>query len=127
MLQWGRNFLVTEMRAKGFGILQGCRLQWGRNFLVTEIRDWHAVMEIGGIGFNGAVTFWLRKFMEMLDNSKYDVSFNGAVTFWLRKSKLMVLQSGFLGSLQWGRNFLVTEMAQSSAIVPTDLCASMGP
>ena len=37
-LQWGRNFLVTEISCKQRPVLVvSLPLQWGRNFLVTEI------------------------------------------------------------------------------------------
>ena len=38
-----------------------CPLQWGRNFLVTEISSL-LVASCTSSRFNGAVTFWLRKF-----------------------------------------------------------------
>ena len=38
VLQWGRNFLVTEMECPKPAITEHFKLlQWGRNFLVTEI------------------------------------------------------------------------------------------
>jgi len=36
-------------------------LQWGRNFFVTEIRGYARCYTTGSGGFNGAVTFSLRK------------------------------------------------------------------
>ena len=39
MLQWGRNFLVTEMKGRGSQVcVIKLELQWGRNFLVTEMK-----------------------------------------------------------------------------------------
>ena len=37
LLQWGRNFFVTEIYTLQIYTLQVCTLQWGRNFFVTEI------------------------------------------------------------------------------------------
>ena len=37
LLQWGRNFFVTEMFLKKSKKMSNFKLQWGRNFFVTEI------------------------------------------------------------------------------------------
>ena len=37
MLQWGRNFFVTEICAAAGLSRNDILLQWGRNFFVTEI------------------------------------------------------------------------------------------
>ena len=61
--------------------------------------------------FNGAVTFWLRKYKILRNEIRYlSPCFNGAVTFWLRKWIVRRRAPWYLPSLQWGRNFLVTEM-----------------
>ena len=38
LLQWGRNFFVTEIAQTIGHLLHKRSLQWGRNFFVTEIR-----------------------------------------------------------------------------------------
>ena len=60
-LQWGRNFLVTEIEVKKINHRFSVKLQWGRNFLVTEIVK-ITCEKLSCVSFNGAVTFWLRKF-----------------------------------------------------------------
>ncbi len=64
------------------------------------------------IGFNGAVTFWLRKSLRIQRAHVLFNGFNGAVTFWLRKSPDGGVDGGDGDGLQWGRNILVTEICQ---------------
>ena len=45
-LQWGRNFLVTEIRVRETGEHASERLQWGRNFLVTEIKVERNILKV---------------------------------------------------------------------------------
>ncbi len=113
-----------------------CQLQWGRNFFVTEMsylclislmvlpcfngavtfslrksspRAW-GLIPIAG--FNGAVTFSLRKSGYAKTAIRYSSkSFNGAVTFSLRKSANTAAEKIVVLSLQWGRNFFVTEIS----------------
>ena len=60
-------------------------LQWGRNFFVTEITIITQTTAATPTRFNGAVTFSLRK-LEYHDTAVEQSSrFNGAVTFSLRK------------------------------------------
>ena len=61
MLQWGRNFFVTEIFMKLWKEKYGTTLQWGRNFFVTEIMYLDGMYVIATTSFNGAVTFSLRK------------------------------------------------------------------
>ena len=151
MLQWGRNFLVTEILIivatvpSSVSCFNGAVTFWLRkfetfaNFIALPIR------------FNGAVTFWLRKFLHLLPACCIKVRFNGAVTFWLRKSSkgrnwrlfglcfngaVTFWLRKFVGTiskrqntskLQWGRNFLVTEMDYIARRAWQDWTASMGP
>ena len=87
-------------------------------------------------GFNGAVTFQLRKWDATVEREGgmaelqwgrnfsvteikvhhhifilCDECFNGAVTFQLRKSPISFISSRCAYGLQWGRNFSVTEIA----------------
>ena len=102
-------------------------LQWGRNFLVTEIREISRKVTLVRFCFNGAVTFWLRKYT-LLDTAKLaNTCFNGAVTFWLRKSINGNEQDLDASELQWGRNFLVTEMIRRRNKNGEKKRASMGP
>ncbi len=78
--------------------LSGRKLQWGRNFFVTEIRIVPQMHRRITAGFNGAVTFSLRKFASDRSSSffaddspeTFELGFNGAVTFSLRKSQTML-------------------------------------
>ena len=61
-------------------------LQWGRNFFVTEISQLQVLCPATSkVTFNGAVTFSLRKSRITNDNIELQKTFNGAVTFSLRK------------------------------------------
>ena len=60
--------------------------------------------------FNGAVTFSLRKCDGAVATKQHVRGFNGAVTFSLRKSGLRDKTEELSNSLQWGRNFFVTEI-----------------
>ena len=62
LLQWGRNFFVTEIGTMSRTTYQDCVLQWGRNFFVTEMQERGSYNDAGHNRFNGAVTFSLRKF-----------------------------------------------------------------
>ena len=126
-------------------------LQWGRNFFVTEICHCQSVWNTD-LGFNGAVTFSLRKFglslypfkrktslqwgrnffvTEILVHLQYltwqACGFNGAVTFSLRKSHTTPATISAHGKLQWGRNFFVTEIGFHLSKTPLMIGASMGP
>ena len=68
----------------------------------------------GLYGFNGAVTFWLRKLHLPELSATQILSFNGAVTFWLRKYVLVPRVRRVFRPLQWGRNFLVTEIKREA-------------
>ena len=61
VLQWGRNFFVTEIAVIACFLSTFSALQWGRNFFVTEMSDGFACQSFSILGFNGAVTFSLRK------------------------------------------------------------------
>ena len=63
MLQWGRNFSVTEISIKESQAKTRWLLQWGRNFSVTEILNCYLRSIVRTRRFNGAVTFQLRKFL----------------------------------------------------------------
>ena len=86
-LQWGRNFIVAEIRPPLVGSLPFLPLlQWGRNFIVAEME---------------AARYDSRKILE---------SFNGAATLSLRKWLVTGTVHSVIGVLQWGRNFIVAEM-----------------
>ena len=111
MLQWGRNFFVTEIKTNVSGNVRvNARLQWGRNFFVTEI---FLNLHISGqhIRFNGAVTFSLRKFPITI---KWKTA--RMVLQWGRNFFVTEICAGVTSSilsslvLQWGRNFFVTEI-----------------
>ena len=44
------------------------------------------------------------------------MSFNGAVTFWLRKFPFRCRKRVDFRQLQWGRNFLVTEICKTRRV-----------
>ena len=136
VLQWGRNFIVAEILVNDATFRFGNSLQWGRNFIVAEIgsnRDWQFACRIGFNGaatlslrkfrlsssrkdqllpcFNGAATLSLRKFLSHSGLLAGGASFNGAATLSLRKCKLTYSSDLDCVPLQWGRNFIVAEMA----------------
>jgi len=79
-------------------------------------------------GFNGAVTFSLRK----SDNDEMigllnGFRFNGAVTFSLRKLFHRSRITYITLPLQWGRNFFVTEIIEEAEEALLSYAASMGP
>ena len=113
----------------------GGELQWGRNFIVAEMKATVTTDNHDSIRFNGAATLSLRKY-GLKRSPLYDIGlgFNGAATLSLRKyappqhhtihnhasmgpqlyrcgnvplNKLVLANSGML---QWGRNFIVAEM-----------------
>ena len=88
MLQWGRNFFVTEIGLRFSSLHAVLLLQWGRNFFVTEISA-----------------------MLLLDKKDQRGRFNGAVTFSLRKYERESQKIAKYLWLQWGRNFFVTEIS----------------
>ena len=81
-LQWGRNFIVAEMRNQSALFLL---LQWGRNFIVAEIQR--------RVAYDAAVLQWGRNFIvaEILCS----IVFYDSIT---------------MPMLQWGRNFIVAEI-----------------
>ncbi len=86
VLQWGCNFIVTEiveLLSKNDEIPP---LQWGCNFIVTEIITW----------FNTVFNVIL--------------CFNGAVTLSLQKFRFIQIINELFPLLQWGCNFIVTEI-----------------
>ena len=86
LLQWGRNFFVTEIGNLKMISSNLFPLQWGRNFFVTEIEYYGRKPLTVYYGFNGAVTFSLRKSTRVIHQIFLDLPcFNGAVTFSLRK------------------------------------------
>ena len=87
-------------------------LQWGRNFFVTEITLSPTANIIDQPScFNGAVTFSLRKFR--FGSSKLNsLSLQWGRNFFV--TEISTILQGIVGMslLQWGRNFFVTEMGQ---------------
>ena len=114
LLQWGRNFFVTEIARARWTAFPVQALQWGRNFFVTEIWEYVWSKKTDAY-FNGAVTFSLRKYGWRFAGSTPTCSnFNGAVTFSLRKFPSCVVMKRKSPKLQWGRNFFVTEIRSFS-------------
>ena len=44
MLQWGRNFFVTEIADRKKAESRLFKLQWGRNFFVTEMFETNEIL-----------------------------------------------------------------------------------
>ena len=85
-LQWGRNFIVAEIRYRVMNSHSPALLQWGRNFIVAEM---------------SAGVAW-----DQQDNTR----FNGAATLSLRKYRVNTYDPATRTQLQWGHNFIVAEM-----------------
>ena len=43
LLQWGRNFIVAEIKTATVATPATGMLQWGRNFIVAEIKNPHSI------------------------------------------------------------------------------------
>ena len=87
LLQWGRNFIVAEMRRVAATITFQEMLQWGRNFIVAEMQ------------------------ITAMPASHISRCFNGAATLSLRKSITGEYGHALAAELQWGRNFIVAEIS----------------
>ena len=86
------------------------QLQWGRNFIVAEIRRSTQGSRICTNCFNGAATLSLRKCRSCPAVRSSRPRFNGAATLSLRKSVSPFTPTATLSMLQWGRNFIVAEI-----------------
>ena len=105
----------------------GDRLQWGRNFIVAEIRSTRRMGNPTAKCFNGAATLSLRKFRAGAGARTNAGGFNGAATLSLRKLEVYETTSDLSALLQWGRNFIVAEMCLSMLYIQKRKHASMGP
>ena len=85
------------------------KLQWGRNFLVTEIR-YVAGVKRESDSFNGAVTFWLRKWIYLKNTSTQSALLQWGRNFLVTEIRQALSFRWHDAMLQWGRNFLVTEI-----------------
>ena len=135
-LQWGRNFIIAEIRTAGQACASACQLQWGRNFIVAEIAKATECHHEGRSASMGSQLYrcgnrphptrlgwactwlqWGRNFIVAEICSARPVSgfsspsFNGAATLSLRKLHMMLDTYLDTHELQWGRNFIVAEIA----------------
>ena len=88
-------------------------LQWGRNFIVAEIRHAHGICTPAGNASMGPQLYRCRNMPTTI--SHHDVRplrFNGAATLSLRKLPPFFIICMELDTLQWGRNFIVAEIYQ---------------
>ncbi len=126
-LQWGRNFIVAEMRGHrgryGSGILasMGPQLYRCGN---TAIRVDSAKLRIASMG---PQLYRCGNLSQVRQNSADEIRFNGAATLSLRKSDSDYRRAWEISTLQWGRNFIVAEMAEGRVDVGEVREASMGP
>ena len=111
MLQWGRNFCVTERARYGRAAAAAALLQWGRNFCVTESPQGRQLCACQRLGFNGAVTFALRKACDRCKNLNRQCPLQWGRNFCVTESRRYAVSYVFQLPLQWGRNFCVTESA----------------
>ena len=94
-----------------------CLLQWGRNFFVTEILQ-DSPPRPRCPGFNGAVTFSLRK-----SNGNAGYLRGRAELQWGRNFFVTEIPNAITATLpllilklQWGRNFFVTEISNKQSV-----------
>ena len=110
LLQWGRNFFVTEINSWGNPRWVSKTLQWGRNFFVTEIIKNIRKRERPSLNFNGAVTFSLRKCFSAYFAFSSQTALQWGRNFFVTEIQILASMSLGAMTLQWGRNFFVTEI-----------------
>ena len=135
-LQWGRNFIVAETTGMSTGIWDTMSLQWGRNFIVAETRQ--QVPQPGrGVrasmgpqlyrcgnptlfmvvcaaipSFNGAATLSLRKREDRRARPAEDHRASMGPQLYRYGNRVRTMSSVYMITrLQWGRNFIVAEIA----------------
>ena len=103
-------------------------LQWGRNFIVAEMRLRALRVRFSVQGFNGAATLSLRKSgMNAIARTLHEALQWGR-NFIVAEIYQQKLQYALESELQWGRNFIVAEMYHIQYQGPTaSVLASMGP
>ena len=108
-LQRGRNFIVAERRTPRSSCMSDSMLQRDRNFIVAERRRARVTRGIIIVASTGPQLHRCGK--EILDaiEGTTGVCFNGAATSSLRKGQHGDGSPEDMGTLQWGRNFIVAE------------------
>ena len=150
-LQWGRNFIVAEMREECWRHADVYGLQWGRNFIVAEITPYsswawwesrcfngaatlslrksetQARRVAGSDRFNGAATLSLRKLAWQSGNAVGSRRFNGAATLSLRKFFASTFPFALLIGFNGAATLSLRKYAGNLLIVTDPPAASMGP
>ena len=126
-LQWGRNFIVAEIRLLSPRIFSTLWLQWGRNFIVAEMLP---VLATPGNGLPASMGPQLYRCGNMTHDP--DGTCRECGLQWGRN--FIVAEISFFDAplcqapwLQWGRNFIVAEIMVVRGPKTTVLLASMGP
>ena len=152
LLQWGRNFIVAEIRQSPpvvelfFAASMGPQLyRCGNASTGTSSRSrpeasmgpqlYRCGNEtvLSTTGLTDAELQWGRNFIVAEINGRSInciaslSGFNGAATLSLRKSGLRRCQRLAMPWLQWGRNFIVAEITERRARHDPPMQASMGP
>ena len=151
LLQWGRNFIVAEMAQPHRAAAGAHQASMGPQLYRCGNGEPPRLPLNAFIGFNGAATLSLRKFLGALRSASSASSFNGAATLSLRKCQTRpdtsLRQCCFNGAatlslrkleskhfavcgkcgLQWGRNFIVAEIFLLGFRHFFHVVASMGP
>ena len=89
-------------------------LQWGRNFIVAEMPRGRSLRPPGcSARFNGAATLSLRKYVkwQIVDFAVGLVASMGPQLYRCGNASRRPTSTHATNSLQWGRNFIVAEMA----------------
>ena len=92
-------------------------LQWGRNFIVAEIRYAPQRRSRSSSGFNGAATLSLRKSYMMFVMITNRLGLQWGRNFIVAEINELRLAKPSTYSLQWGRNFIVAEMYSATSPV----------
>ena len=102
------------------------QLQWGRNFIVAEIRKKRQSKPRRNC-FNGAATLSLRKYRGPVPTTDLCNGLQWGRNFIVAEISAMPQPWGGHSLLQWGRNFIVAEIPFSNFKLFVANCASMGP
>ena len=90
-------------------------LQWGRNFFVTEILYVMLFSLSPQLGFNGAVTFSLRKSAIKAKIAADAKALQWGRNFFVTEMSTADIEMNMITQLQWGRNFFVTEIGNRNS------------
>ena len=128
MLQWGRNFIVAEIRLRSLAAAAPHTASMGPQLYrcgnVASLQDTLSDLQ----RFNGAATLSLRKcWIRSLDGTRWEASFNGAATLSLRKYDIAAGRSYAPTSFNGAATLSLRKFGQTANQVRNLRYASMGP